>query len=415
YEIVDGLNFGLRLTDLPAQASGVRNITEVYAAANGMPGLIASDENFYSDIDGIELAAGRSGKPTADVAEAPAQEESPVVVAELPAEIEEEQIAEVVSEAQSEPAEVESVAVEPPQTCSFDSVPSQFSVGVDSGSGGTPAFPSLGGFFPVTQVPGRNLTYVNGLGRLDDFSDLGGNVMVGHRFYNGGGDRIYGGYLAYDLGNTGNNTFNQLGVGLESLGQVWDGHLNLYLPLEGRQLVEDESIYEDPLTTVEAEVAAKLLSFANAGDVRAYLSPYYYTEENSFGGRVGLTAEPIRGVSVGTSLQVDDLFDTQVAFNLNYRFGGSSNKAADEEAEETIAVDSEGNPCDRLDRIDAPIRRTAPVRVQTQRVQIQEEEKEEEVAEVCATYISTTSTMPVEICGNPGPGFIQFPFVQPLP
>ncbi|MEM6596694.1 MAG: hypothetical protein AAF635_00780 [Cyanobacteria bacterium P01_C01_bin.69] len=383
YEIVDGLNFGVRLTDLPAQAPGVRNTTEVYAVSNGSSRLIASDESFYSDIDGIEVAVGRLGKPTPDVAEVPSVAVEPVVVAEVPT----EPPVEIAEPVQTEVAEPEAsvVVVEPEQTCSFGRVPSHFSVGVDSELGGAPAFPSIGGFIPVAQVPGRNLTYINGIGRLDDFSDLGANAIVGHRFYDGGGDRIYGGYLAYDLANTGESTFNQIGVGLETLGEVWDGRLNAYIPLEGRQLIEEnenENIFEDPLTTIEAEVAANVFSFENAGDARVFLSPYYYTGENTFGGRAGITAEPFDGISVGTSVQIDDIFDTQVAFNINYRFGTSPTRELAEQ-DGNVATDQKGNPCRRLPRLDAPVRRTAPVRVDVQLESVPVVEPDEPVVITC--------------------------------
>ena len=390
YDIVDGLSFGLSLDDTPVYAPGIRNAVEFYANIQGTPTLIAADENFYTDIDGIEIARVNAGKPTDEPAPLAVLEpapldpidliEAPVEPVSPPVELPEPVVPEPVVPEPVVPAPVvpEPVVPEPIAQgnesggmCTFDPVTSQYSVGIESGVGSTPSSPQLGGFFPLAQVPGKNLTYLNAVGRLDDFSDPGANVVVGHRFYNGAGDRIHGGYIAYDLGNTGDSTFNQVGIGAETLGEVWDGRVNAYIPLEDRQEVESDNpaeiAYENPLTTVEAEVGAKLYSFNNGGEVRAYAGPYYYTETGTIGGRVGLSVEPIDGVTVGASVQSDDVFDTQVGFSLNYQFGGrrSTNQTIIE-GRDVVALDNGNTACGRLNRIDTPIRRTTPVRVETQ-------------------------------------------------
>lgn len=117
-------------------------------------------------------------------------------------------------------------------------------------------------------------------------------------------------------------------------------------------------------------MGAKLYSFDNGGEVRAYAGPYYYTETGTVGGRVGVSVEPINGVTVGASVQSDDVFDTQVGFSLNYQFGGRSDSPMRNqtliEGRDVVALDDTSRSCNRLNRIDTPIRRTSPVRVQTQ-------------------------------------------------
>lgn len=377
YEITNNLRFSLLLEDIPAYAPGVSNTAEVYGNIGGTPALIANNDNFYTDIQGIEqieVARNRSGKP---VAEAPT--ELPLV-AELPTEtptalplpdpiqVEEDpiEVAEPAPIISPQPPEPIAQTPEPVRACSFDSVPAQFSVGVSSASGGTDAYPSITGFLPIDQTPGQNLTYVNAATRLDDFENIGTNVTLGHRFYDGDGDRIYGGHLSYDLGNQQDTTFNQVGVGIETLGQVWDASLNMYVPLEGEKTIDNGTKTIDPLTTVEAEVSAQLLSLENGGEVRAYVSPYYYTELNTVGARVGLTAEPIDGITVGASVQTDEVFDTQVGFNINYTIGRSSRRSTASDSDDFAVSASNGSPCGRLDRLVAPIRRTSPIRVQVE-------------------------------------------------
>ena len=395
YEITDNLRFSLLLEDIPAYAPGVSSSAEVYGTIDGISSLIDKDDNFYADIQGTassEVAQNRSGKPTATVeespivAELPIVEDLPTVEAPIteefpiapplpePIQVEEDPIevaepAPVISPEPSDPI-AQSPNLEPVRACSFESVPAQFSVGVSSALGGTDAYPSITGFVPVVQTPGRNLTYVNAVARLDDFEDVGANVTLGHRFYDGEGDRIYGTHLSYDLGNQQDTTFNQVGVGIETLGQVWDASLNMYVPLEGEKTIDNGTKTVDPLTTVEAEVSAQLLSLENGGEVRAYVSPYYYTELNTVGARVGLSAEPINGVTVGASVQTDEVFDTQVGFNINYTIGGSSRQntrqSTVDNSDDFAVSTSNGNPCGRLDRLDAPIRRTSPIRVRVE-------------------------------------------------
>ena len=389
YEIADGFSFSLSLEDTPAYAPGIRNTAEFFASTQGTPTLIAADENFYTDIDGIEIARTNTGKPTEepaplatlepapldpiDLIEAPTEPITPVETPLDPVELIEAPVEPVAPPLEPvEPVEpVEPIAqVNEGGMCTVDPVTSQYSVGIESGLAGMPSSPQIGGFFPLAQVPGKNLTYLNGIARLDDFSDPGANIVLGHRFYNEEGDRIHGGYLAYDLGNTGDSTFNQLGVGAETLGKVWDGRVNAYIPLDGRQEVDSDTpgelAYEDPLTTVEAEVGAKLYTFDNGGEVRAYAGPYYYTDENTLGGRVGVSAEPISGITVGASVQSDGIFDTQVGFSLNYQFGGRSTNQTIIEGRDVVALEDTNNPCNRLNRIDTPIRRSYPVRVETE-------------------------------------------------
>jgi len=372
YEITDHLGFSLLLENIPAYAPGIYNTAEVYGNTGGTSGLITRDENFYADIEGTEeVAQNRAGKPTAAVPQEPLIAELPAV-APPPAPAESIEAVEPQPRPQmpvAEPTPPAPVAqsAAPNNACEFSTVSPQFSVGVSSAGNGTDAFPSVGGFIPVAQTPGRNLTYVNAVGRLDDFENVGTNVTVGHRFYNDGGDRIYGTHFSYDLANEQGATFNQVGVGIETLGQVWDASLNMYVPLEGAQTVDNGTKTVDPLTTVEGEVSAKLLSIENGGEVRAYVAPYYYTEINTVGARVGITAEPINGVSVGASVQTDEVFDTQVAFNVNYTIGSrSSNQASVSDADDFATSVGTGNPCGQLDRLGDPVRRTAPVRFEVE-------------------------------------------------
>ena len=92
------------------------------------------------------------------------------------------------------------------------------------------SFGRVGAFFPVFQTPGRRLTFMDALGRIDARGNLGGSVSLGHRLALNA-RTVLGGYVAYDVRNTGEATFNQVGLGAEVLGENWATHLNGYIPV----------------------------------------------------------------------------------------------------------------------------------------------------------------------------------------
>jgi trimeric autotransporter adhesin len=201
---------------------------------------------------------------------------------------------------------------------------------------------SFEGFFPLFQNPGENLTFVEGKMLLDtDSGALGGNLLLGHRFLNSGKNRVIGTYLSYDTRNTGNAVFNQLGLGLESLGENWDFHFNGYLPLgqssaqlgsdrypgtstfQGTSLQLDRvRLFQDSLSGIDAEVGTKLASWTNGG-LRGYAGAYVYGGANT-GTFVGARSRVVGtwdGLVAGFSLQTDSQFDTRLVFNIGASLG----------------------------------------------------------------------------------------------
>jgi hypothetical protein len=115
----------------------------------------------------------------------------------------------------------------------------QFTTG--AGVGYEDSFGAIEGFVPLRQTPRQNLTFLEGRLLIStDEARLGGNVVVGHRLYNATNDRTFGGYVAYDIRDTGDSVFNQLGGGIETLGENWDARINGYLPIgDNRQQVAE--------------------------------------------------------------------------------------------------------------------------------------------------------------------------------
>jgi hypothetical protein len=201
---------------------------------------------------------------------------------------------------------------------------------------------SVEGFVPLFQTPGESATYLGGRVFLDNNSLFGGNVMLGYRKYNQERDRVFGSYVSYDFRNTDENNFNQLGLGVESLGK-WDFRFNGYIPLgdnkeiaaqnfTGRTLfqgndlrLERATLYDIALHGVDAEVGTRLTKIGS-GDIRGYAGLYYYDGANSkeaFGWKTRLEARPSEFLGLGLSLQNDSLFDTRLVFSVGLRFLGS--------------------------------------------------------------------------------------------
>ena len=222
------------------------------------------------------------------------------------------------------------------------------------GVGYSSSFTGLRGFVPLAQKPGQNITFLEGqlIVPVDNGSP-GANLIVGHRIYDKKSDRIYGGYLAYDHRNTGNNGFNQLGFGAETLGETWDARFNAYFPVGKTRQLASESInntvtaFSDPYfqsnflavnrtiqqqihrqfeaaaTGFDVEAGGRIAKLGKFGDLRAYGGMYYFDPPGGggiVGGRVRLEARPTDTLQVGLALSQDNTFGTSVAFNVGITF-----------------------------------------------------------------------------------------------
>ncbi|TVQ52597.1 MAG: hypothetical protein EA366_13985 [Spirulina sp. DLM2.Bin59] len=219
-------------------------------------------------------------------------------------------------------------------------------VGYNSSSGGYDGFSHLDAFYPLLQTPGHHLLYTYGQLRMDGGTPLGTNLMLGYRIANPQTRRVWGAYLGYDQQNTGTNSFQQLGLGLESLGD-WDLRINGYLPLgQTRKLALDtglqitdhyfrdhdlnlvlqrQQIYESAAQGVDVEVGTRLFNLGT-GELRGYGGLYYYKptgSEGSLGYRLRLTVDPVPGLNMGLNFQNDRLFGSHLAFQVGAHWGGA--------------------------------------------------------------------------------------------
>ena len=233
-------------------------------------------------------------------------------------------------------------------------------VGASSPSSGTETTTRLETFLPLWQQPGQSLSFLEGRLLIDDRGNPGGNVLIGYRQYRESLNRTLGAYLGFDIRNTDNHTFQQLGLGFESLGDDVDLYLNGFWPIgttqqQTGQLITDTGLqlngdprfagnallldlqrqrritrqFEEALAGVDFEVGKQLLRFKNGGDLQAFLGPYFLhsgIRGNTFGARLRLQMQPTRNISAGVGIQHDAFFGTHVLGNLTFTWPGNRPK-----------------------------------------------------------------------------------------
>jgi hypothetical protein len=210
-----------------------------------------------------------------------------------------------------------------------------------TGAGYQEPYFSLEGFVPLQQNPGSSLTFLEGRMLVVTDSTLGGNLILGQRFYSSSNNHILGGYLSYDIRDTGNNVFHQIGAGFERLGN-WDLRVNAYLPVGNTREKTAESLsnpffqqnflllnrtrqFEAAMAGFDVEAGGRLMRLGD-GDLRGYAGVYYYGAQGSdsgFGVRGRLEARPTDTLRLGLAVQHDPTFDTKVVFSVGVNAPGT--------------------------------------------------------------------------------------------
>ncbi len=231
----------------------------------------------------------------------------------------------------------------------------QFTTG--PGVGYESSFGSIEGFVPLSQSSGSRLTFLEGrLSLSTEKSLVSGNVVLGHRFYSPNANRIFGGYIAYDARDTGKSSFNQIGAGVESLGESFDFRANAYIPVGDTRHLADEQVvntgtsFSEPffqsnflaqtrnlqrqinrrleaaMTGFDVEAGVKIAQIGETGDLRGYGGLYYYDapgSSGSVGWRTRLEARPTDSLKLGLAVSNDATFGTNVVLNVGATFPGT--------------------------------------------------------------------------------------------
>lgn len=266
-------------------------------------------------------------------------------------------------------------------------IPARGGVGHTSSGAGFDGTTQIRGFIPLRQSPGHNITYVAPQFLIDNDGDVGGNLLFGHRAYGEDGNRIWGGYLSMDARETDESNFYQLGLGLESLGNVWDFRINGYIPLGDTSQVVDERTFdtgfdvssgfqgnllvlanrrEQQLVRIEdialggfdAEVGARIARWDDGnGDLRGFAGLYFYDAnrvDSTLGWRVGLELRPVQNIVLGVNAQGDELFGNNIVGSIAFTFPRVRPRGSVPEDIEVAA------------RLGEPVRRTDSIAVTTQ-------------------------------------------------
>jgi trimeric autotransporter adhesin len=224
------------------------------------------------------------------------------------------------------------------------------------------------GFFPLTQQPGRSLTFLTGqVGLTTTGETFSGNLMLGQRWYGlnrSQQSHFFGVYLAYDAQTHAGNAFHQIGTGLEAGNDTWEFRSNLYLPLgdRTRQLDEQRTIrgsgtltspqfqgnflvasrgqqtiiqreFESARWGFDLEVGTRILRLSDRSDLRLFGGVYYSDPAGGesddsmsrdlqavWGWRTRLELRLSDTLRSGLSLSQDDRAGTRLAWNLQWFF-----------------------------------------------------------------------------------------------
>ena len=262
----------------------------------------------------------------------------------------------------------------------------RISVTLDSGPGAGygSTFSSFYAFVPFAQAPEENTWF--GEGRLNLFAhdEVGGNVRIGYRQHDPSKDLVWGGYLGYDLRHTEfNETFHQLGLGAEVMGQRWEARLNGYLPVgdtrrqvafadsgtllsnlrfSGNNLLFDRfrkqtRTFEAAASGFDLEGGYRVFDW-ESGSLYAYLGTYYLNapgEGGYLGARSRLLAELNDVFSVGVGVSTDGNFGTNFTLQFGATFGGRPARKQDETPAESVVA-----------RLGQPVRRQETIAIDQQ-------------------------------------------------
>ena len=205
-------------------------------------------------------------------------------------------------------------------------------------------YTSFDAFVPLRQWD-NGLFFLNAEGFVNNFDQWGSNLGGGVRSFNRDAARILGANLYWDNRDTGPNTFNQLGLGVESLGRYVDFRANGYVPLGNVQPVNAVT-YSDPsffehfillgqhnfgqaaLSGFDTEVGGSLPCLEQCG-LRGYAGVYSYEGPNTpatVGAHVRFEERLTDDIDLNLTVNSDPLSHTTVIFGASIRFGGEGRR-----------------------------------------------------------------------------------------
>ena len=195
-----------------------------------------------------------------------------------------------------------------------------------AGVGHTSSYSSLDWFLPLLPAESDSTMWFGDFRALIfNDAEFGSNVGTGYRWFVEDQNRIYGINGYWDTRNDNSLLFNQAGIGVESLGQIFDFRANGYTPAVndayqyqlGNAYFQDNRLFVPAtaaLSGLDAEAGVNLPTFYQIS-TSLFGGGYYYDSNDTIavaGWRVRAEAMFRDFVVVGVSVQDDELFGQTV-------------------------------------------------------------------------------------------------------
>lgn len=200
------------------------------------------------------------------------------------------------------------------------------------GAGYRGSYFGVEGFLPLKYKCGESLWFTQAFGFMgipdQNLMDkpVGMNVGLAHRYYESALDRVIGAYIFYDYRNTGLADFNQVSLGLDVLGRVWDARANFYVPTgnvrEGVTYPGGIAGVQSAMTGLDFEVG-KLVRCYDRLQVRTFGGFYYFeapSGDPAIGVETRVEGRLTQNLLMNLSVQYDQVFKTNVVFRMVVNF-----------------------------------------------------------------------------------------------
>lgn len=212
------------------------------------------------------------------------------------------------------------------KTCETDPIRLAFKHLESKGIGFNKGYSTLEVFFASTEAWGTHwLPFLDVRGHLFNNGRSAINSGIGVRYI---ASRIWGVNGYYDYRRTNRGHYNQVALGLESIGKRWDVRLNLYHPF-GKKVHYFDAKKEFALDSYNGEIGFHVDSFEKAPLYFA-AGPYYLNGfgKEAWGGEMRGNVEMYQHVRLQVSSSYDHLYQWVVQGQLTFffQFGGKKEK-----------------------------------------------------------------------------------------
>lgn len=201
-----------------------------------------------------------------------------------------------------------------------------------AGVGHTNSYSSLDWFLPLLPAESDSTMWFGDFrGLIFNDGEFGSNVGTGYRWFVEDQNRIYGINGYWDTRNDNSLLFNQAGIGVESLGQIFDFRANGYTPAVNDTYQQGDLYFSgnglilpstSALSGMDAEAGVNFPTFYQIS-TSLFGGGYYYDSNHTIeaaGWRVRAEAAFRDSVVVGVSVQDDDLFGQTVNGMIELRY-----------------------------------------------------------------------------------------------